>query len=128
MALMPCSNHAEQVEEAHQGDIARHDNRNTLWFNGFGVVTKPSRQLLAVEHLCANGLHGTQDVRARKPTICSDSLINNAIARIIVTEARKSLTQSREYVNDMLHDYNILSAIAAHASASARAWWCVANS
>ena len=128
MALMTRSDHAEQVEEAHQGDIARHDNRNTLWLNGFRVVTKPSRQLLAVEHLRSNSLHCTQDVRARKPAISSDSLINNAVARVIATKARKSLTQSREYVNDMLHNYNILSAIAAHASASARAWWCVANS
>ena len=128
MALMTRSDHAEQVEEAHQGDITRHNNRNTLRLNGFRVVTKPSHQLLAVEHLYANGLHRTQYVRARKPSISSDSLINNAVTRVIVTKARKSLTQSQEYINDMFHDYNILSAIAAHASASARAWWCVANS
>ena len=92
MALMSRSDHAEQVEEAHQGDITRHDNRNTLWLNGFRVVTKPSHQLLAVKHLRANGLHGTQYIRARKPAISSDSLINNAVARVIATKARKSLT------------------------------------
>lgn len=92
MALMPCSNHAEQVEESHQGDITRHDNRNTLWLNGFRVETKPSHQLIAVEHLRANGLYRTQDVRARKPAISSDSLINNAVARVIATKVRKSLT------------------------------------
>ena len=92
MTLMTRSDHAEQVEESHQGDIARHDNRNTLWLNSFGVVTMPSRQLLTVEHLRTNGLHRTQYIRARKPSISSDSLINNAVARVIATKVRKSLT------------------------------------
>ena len=58
----------------------------------------------------------------RKPAIGSDSLLNNSVAAFVTSKVRKSLAKSNKYIYNVLHNYNILSAIAAHASASANAW------
>ena len=100
---MARSKYTEQVEETHQGDVARHNHGNVLAMGGWRVVVEPLGECFALEHLAAYCADCTQDVGARKPTILNDGILNNVVALFVAAEVVKSLTQSGKYIYDMLH-------------------------
>jgi hypothetical protein len=89
---MARSKYTEQVEETHQGDVARHNHSNALGTSSRRVVVESLGEFLTLEHLAAYCAYGTQYVAARKPTIPSDGILDNAVAPFVAAEVAKSLT------------------------------------
>ena len=69
MGLVARAEHAHKVEEADQRDVARHNDGYALWGRCGGVVAKSRLQSLAIEHLCAYGLYGIEDIVLGKPRV-----------------------------------------------------------
>ena len=75
MCLVARAEYAQQVEEADQGDVARHDDSNALWALHPMVAAEPPLQRIGLQHIGAYSLHGTLYVGACEPCVLRYGII-----------------------------------------------------